>query len=443
MIIVLGSFSRGTKWTVVASVMGLVAGGIAVALIPEDGFRIWFKELAVGLGLAGVISAVALVERDSIDRPEYYGLLLLSTSGMMFVGSSRDLILLFVGLQLVTFGVYGLVLVVETDKVIEAGVKYFLMGVLGEAIFIYGLSFLYGLTGKLELSALALPAGGPGITAIILVAVGLAFKISAVPLHMYAPDVYEAFPVALSAYAVTVPKVAGFGALMSIVASTGADPSWRMVFWIMAVASMTIGNIGAVRQINVRRLLAYSTISHSGFILMGLTAWGWGESSGLDSSIFYLIAYCFMSFGAFALLDGMGERLDEISGVARTNPLRGFALLVMMLSLAGIPPALGFWAKIYIFYSVIKTHLYGLAFIGAINAGIAVYYYVKVVRASYMGERKEAVSRSGWGLAVTATVLSAFIIVAGVYPAGFAKLSSKCGKEIVQTLSPSGETAQR
>jgi NADH-quinone oxidoreductase subunit N len=452
---------------------GLVGGGVALALqgdLPAtsgplvlDGMAFYTRWLALAAG--GVLMLLTWRGVEGRTRPEYVGSLLLALVGLMFVGLSGNLVLLFLGLELISIPTYILLYIGRPGgSSQEATAKYFYLSILASAMFLYGLSFLYGLGGSMQIAAIgggfgnmfAEPGGTASIAGVALVLIfgGLGFKIAAVPFHFYAPDVYQATTNTNAALLSVLPKAAGLVALVRllIVAMPGLEPmGWRIAMAV-AVLTMTLGNVVALWQDNLRRLLAYSSIAHAGYMLIGLTV---GLASlearpqyfdGVAAMLFYLAIYAVASLGAFAVLarlSGSGRQLssvDELAGLARSHPLSAAAMAVFMLSLAGIPPLAGFWGKLAIFAAALSVDVHAevaalgslrswfiiLAVIGVLNAAVAAAYYLRVVGAMYFRLPLAAPpAEGGRGSAVAVLVCAAGVLALGVFPASLHQESSR------------------
>lgn len=429
------------QWLLWVSLLGVVAAGVANGLIPTQEAplmqgMIRFDEIAkvfnfvflLGCGLALVLAADYLV-RQGIARGEYYALVLLSTLGAMFMGSSADLLMVFLGLETLSIPLYILATFFRrSSSSQEAGLKYFLLGAFSSALFLYGIALLYGATGTTQLSAMAqektslLLYAGVG-----LLLVGLAFKAAAVPFHTWAPDVYEGSPTSATAFMAVAAKAGAFAALLRVFAfalpPTLVD-SWTLLVGVLAVLTMVLGNVVAVVQLNLKRLLAYSSIAHAGYLLIAVAS---AQSATLmepatSSLLFYLLIYTLMTLGAFGVLlvaEGKRENLSmtDLGGLAMRHPWVAAAMAIFMISLAGLPPTAGFFAKFYVFSSAIQAGELGLALIGVLTSVVSVYYYLRVVYYMYM--RPAAVERPMHisTLALAGIALAALaVLVLGIYP---------------------------
>src|SRR5438067_11099439 len=375
-----------------------------------------------------VLMSDRYLQVEGASPGEYYFLILCSTLGMMVMASGIDLISIFIGLETMAVSFYILVGFIKPNpRSNEAGVKYFLLGAFSLGILLYGMSLMYGLSGTTSLRdmALAFPRLGRDlrlVLAVILVVAGMGFKIAAVPFHMWAPDVYEGAPTPVTAFLSVGSKAASFAMLLRIflegLPSMNAD--WRLLFEVLSIVTMTVGNIAALTQTNVKRMLAYSSIAHAGYVLIGVVA---GTPRGVSAMLIYLLIYSFMQLGAFALIvlmrrrDVVGDELKDFSGLSFRNPLAAFAMLLFMLSLGGIPPTAGFMGKFWLFGAAIDAGYYGLAVIGVLNSAISLYYYIRIVVFMYL--KKEAIGSepvASPSLTVALAVAIAATLVLGVYP---------------------------
>ncbi len=357
-----------------------------------DGVAIFFKIF--------ILIATALVLLISIDyvrsfrffRGEYYFLVVMSALGMMFMASAQDLLSVFVTLEFSTFGFYILVAYLREDqKSSEAGLKFFILGVFAAGLLAYGISLVYGETGTLVFSEMTATPGSYGLAiGFILIFAALGFKIGAVPFHSWIPDTYQGAPTPVTAFLSIAPKGAAMVILirMFYVALATFKPMWVLLFIVISIVSMTYGNIVAIAQKNIKRLLAYSGIAQIGNVMIGLAA---GTKRGSDAILFYLLTYLFANLGAFAVVVGVSNQIksDEIedyNGLNRRSPFLAAAMLIFLLSLAGVPPLAGFIGKLYIFVAAIEQELYTLLIVGLVNIVISMYYYLIVVKKMYINE---------------------------------------------------------
>lgn len=392
-----------------------------------DELALFAKRLFLGAGMLSVLAAMALYDRPYRKRsPEYHFLLLASLLGMLVLVSARELLLLFVAFELMSIPLYILTGFRKRDEGgPEAALKFFLVGTVSSAIVLYGLSFLYGITGSTEIGTIAVqlaagrePLVGLGLA---LVLAGLGFKIAAVPFHMWVPDSYQAGSTPFVAWLSVAPKAAGFIVIVRLYLE-GVGPG--ALIWLPAMAglaSLTIvaGNLMALPQQNIKRLLAYSGIAHIGYMLMGLAA---VSANGIAMVLFYLVAYLFGNMGAFFVVQAVGssegsDSIDAYRGLAQRSPVLALTMLIFLLSLGGIPFVAGFWAKLYVFWAAVDRGLYWLAFLGAVLTVVALYYYLVVASRMYIDApaRTEPV-RIGAPLVVAIAICVAGVVLMGVYP---------------------------
>ncbi len=428
------------------SLLGVGAALVANALIPAQSEplvqgMIRFDEISKYLNLVFLLGsglALALadqyIQRQEIARGEYYTLVLISTMGAMFMGSSADLLMLFLGLETLSIPLYILATFFRRRPASqEAGLKYFLLGAFSSALFLYGIALIYGATGSTQLVAIGSALSGAlATTPMILYAgvglllVGLGFKAAAVPFHTWAPDVYEGAPTSVTAFMAVAAKAGAFAALLRVLAF--AQPAlaegWTALVGALAVLSMILGNVVAVVQLNLKRLLAYSSIGHAGYLLVAIASTQGSAMLGAAESslLFYLLVYTLMTLGAFGvviLAEGRGENLSlgDLSGLAARHPWIAGAMAVFMISLAGLPPTAGFFAKFYVFSAAIQAGQLGLALVGVLASVVSVFYYLRVVYYIYMRpvEVERPLHLSPLALASIAFAAVA-ILVLGVYP---------------------------
>jgi NADH-quinone oxidoreductase subunit N len=363
-----------------------------------DAFALFMKALVLLGSAVAILIGMRYNEEQGIARFEFPVLVLLATTGMMVMISANDLITLYVGLELQNLALY-VVAAFDRDspRSSEAGLKYFVLGGLSSGMLLYGLSLVYGFAGTTAFADLArLLAGGgpvsPGLViGLVFVVAGLAFKISAVPFHMWTPDVYEGAPTPVTALFAVAPKLAALALFVRVLIAPFGPliGEWRQIVIFLAIASMVLGAVAAIAQHNVKRLMAYSSIGHVGYALIGLAA---GTAAGIRGVLIYLAVYLFMTVGAWTVILCMrrqGRMLEEIAdlaGLSRTHPALALALAIFMFSLTGIPPAAGFFAKLYIFLAAIDARLTGLAVIGVVTSVVGAFYYLRVVKVMYFDE---------------------------------------------------------
>jgi len=404
---------------------------VAHGLLAVDRFGLFFKGLFLVAAAGTVLMSTRYIAVEGVSPGEYYFLVLCATLGMMIMAGGIDLISIFIGLETMAVAFYILVgFIKPSQRSNEAAVKYFLLGAFSLGILLYGMSLLYGLSGATGLRAMAPVFVGQErdprlILAIILVVAGVGFKIAAVPFHMWAPDVYEGAPTPITAFLSVGSKAASFAMLLRIFieglsASPALGADWRLLFYALAIVTMTVGNVAALTQSNIKRMLAYSSIAHAGYILMGVVA---GTTRGIAAILIYLFVYAFMQLGAFTVIvllrrrDVVGDELKDFSGLSFRQPAAAFAMLLFMLSLGGIPPTAGFMGKFWLFGAAIDSGYFGLAVIGVLNSAISLYYYIRVVVFMYLKKDtlgSEPTSSPALNIALVVAVVATLVL--GMYP---------------------------
>ena len=394
-----------------------------------DSFARFMKVLTLVSSAAALILSFDYMRRAKALKFEYPVLVLLSTAGMLMMISANDLIALYIGLELQSLALYVMAAIQRDDaRSSEAGLKYFVLGALSSGMLLYGASLIYGFTGSTGFPAIAAAAKAGGaqnigvIVGLVFLLVGLTFKVSAVPFHMWTPDVYEGAPTPVAAFFSAAPKVAAMALLMrvTLAAFEGAKPQWQQVVTALAIASMVLGAFAAIGQSNIKRLLAYSAIGNIGYAMIGLAA---GSPEGAQGVVIYLVIYAAMTLGAFACVlamrraQGMTEDIDELSGLAQTNLGLATLLAILLFSLAGIPPLAGFFAKFYVFLAAVKAGLWPLAIVGVLASVIGAYYYVRIVKIMFFDAPRErfAAVQPKVGLVIAVTGLLVLLYV--VWPA--------------------------
>ena len=431
-----------TGWLVATGDDGTAFRGAFIS----DGFARFMKLLALtGAGFA-LLSAFAYFQEQDTLRFEYPILIMLSLTGMFMMISAGDLIALYVGLEMQSLALYVVAAIRRDDlRSSEAGLKYFVLGALSSGMLLYGASLIYGFTGTTAFAGIAahvktLAPGGAAasiglVFGLVFLLTGIAFKISAVPFHMWTPDVYEGAPTPVTAFFAAAPKVAAMALLIRVVlgAFPGAITQWQQILVFLAIASMLLGAFAAIGQTNIKRLMAYSSIGHVGYALVGLAP---GTPEGVRGVLIYLAIYVAMTLGTFAGILSMRrghkmvEDISELSGLARTNPALAFMLLILMFSLAGIPPLAGFFAKFFVFTAAIKAGMYGLAVIGVLASVVGAYYYLRIVKVMYFDnpaagfQPMPAALRLVLGLSVLA------VLVLGVYPAPLSDAAARAAQSL-------------
>ncbi|WID96769.1 NADH-quinone oxidoreductase subunit NuoN [Bosea vestrisii] len=393
-----------------------------------DGFARFMKVLTLIGAAAAIVLSADFLRRDGAMRFEFPILVVLATVGMMMMISANDLIGLYVGLELQSLALY-VVAAFDRDnpRSTEAGLKYFVLGALSSGMLLYGSSLVYGFTGTVSYAGIAeaVKGGHPGIGLIIglvFVAAGVAFKISAVPFHMWTPDVYEGAPTPVAAFFASAPKMAAMAMTVRIFvgAFPGALHDWQQIIVFMAIASMALGAFAAIGQSNIKRLLAYSSIANMGYALVGLAA---GSAAGVQGVMTYMAIYLATTLAAFACVLMMNrggkpvEEIGELAGLSRTNGWMAFAMSMMMFSLAGIPPLAGFWAKWYVFLAAIEAKLYVLAVVGVVTSVVGAYYYLRIVKVIYFDDAKPAFDKGDAGVRAVLLISAVFVLVLSLLPA--------------------------
>jgi len=392
-----------------------------------DGFAKFMKALTLIASAGGVILSLDYMRREGISRFEYPILIVLSTIGMMMVISANDLIALYLGLELLSLSSY-VIAAFDRDNVrsTEAGLKYFVLGALSSGMLLYGASLVYGFTGSVSFPVIAsVLQGSAGIGAIVglvFVSAGIAFKISAVPFHMWTPDVYEGSPTPVTAFFAAAPKMAGMAMATRVFidAFPGILVQWQQIVVFISIASMALGSFAAIGQRNIKRLMAYSSIGNVGYALIGLAA---GTQQGIQGVAVYMAIYLAMTLGTFACIlslrrgNVMFENVEDLSGLARTHPVIAFCLGMMMFSLAGIPPLAGFFAKFAVFNAAIEADLVALAIIGVVTSVIGAYYYLRIVKVMYFDEPAERYDAQPAGVRLVLGLCSIFVVLFGIVPA--------------------------
>ncbi|NOY89165.1 MAG: NADH-quinone oxidoreductase subunit N [FCB group bacterium] len=364
-------------------------------MITCDSFGVTFKLIFDVTALLSLLIAHRYMISKGINRPEFYALLLISTMGMMVMANTTDLIVIFLGLEIMSVPLYVMAGFAKRSLwSSEAGIKYFIMGAFASSFLLMGIAFIYGASSTTDLRRIVadfhfIMSNSPAymLTGMALILVGFGFKIGAVPFHSWVPDVYEGAPTPVTAFFSVGPKAAGIAALLRIFIFGFANVMMlSTVFWVLAVLTMSVGNILALKQNNIKRLLAYSSIAHAGYILVALTV---GGNDAISAAIFYLVAYIMFNLGAFAVVTLMETRsgcksdFSELVGLAKVHPYLAAVLTLFMFALAGFPPTAGFFGKFYIFSAAIKSGYIWLAVIGMLNSFLSVYYYLRVVKTSY------------------------------------------------------------
>ena len=425
----------GTAFMVSYWFMGLSRPAFS-GLYTLDTYGSFWKLLLILVAALVIVLAKAHLKLEEIDLGEFYAFILLSLSGMMVMVSGTDLLVIYLGLELMSISLYVLAGFKRFERrSLEAAAKYFILGSLSSGILLYGISLLFGRTGSTTLTGIregiaGLPVGDPVLLlAVMLLIVGFGFKVAAVPFHMWTPDVYEGSPTTVTAFMAVASKAASFGALVRVFmeALGGIKADWQMALLVVCIATMILGNVVAIVQTNIKRMLAYSSIAHAGYALIGLVV---ADAAGIAGVLLYLALYAFMNLGAFAVVTMLrkggleGDEIDDFSGLAKRSKWAALVMLLFMFSLAGIPPTAGFIAKFYIFMAAVGAHMAWLAVLAVIFAAVSAYFYIRVVMVMYMREPGEAVGTPGHDVQLVASpaviavllVAAAGVVFLGVFP---------------------------
>ncbi len=401
-------------------------------MVIVDGFAVFINVLLLVSGLLGIAVAYDYLKRMGLERGEYYTLLLFSVVGMMLMGQASDLIVVFIALELLSIPLYVLSAFARTEaNSQEAGLKYFLIGAFSTGFFVYGTALVFGVTGTTSIYGIlqAISSSPPGLLLMVgaaLLLIGFGYKVAAVPFHMWAPDVYQGAPTAVTAFMASGAKIAGFAALLRVFATTfpSLTPNMTDVLWGLAALTMIVGNLTAIAQTDIKRMLAYSSISHAGYILMAFVPYGNKEMMPVSvaSGLFYLASYVVTNFGAWAVVialeksEGRGLAIADYAGLGRKHPALAASMTIFMLSLIGLPPTIGLMGKFYLFRAAIVSGFTGLAVIGALTSLISAYYYLRVVMFMYMRDGEPETAREPW-LNFTITLTAVVAVLVNIVPA--------------------------
>ncbi len=391
-----------------------------------DSFSILMKTITLLFCILVLLSSKEYIKINNIDKIEYPIIILTSVLGMMLMISSYDLIVFYLGLELQSLSLYILASFKrENEKSTEAGLKYFVLSALATGLLLYGSSLIYGFTGStnFEIISKKLDADNIGaVFGIVFIIIGLAFKVSAVPFHMWTPDVYEGAPTSVTSFFAIVPKIAALTVFIRFmyVPFLNVIEQWQMIIVFISIASMILGATAAIGQKNIKRLMAYSSIGHMGYALAGLAP---GTNAGIQSTIIYLIIYLIMNLGAFGCIFMMKrentfyENINDLSGMSKNHPLLALSFLIILFSLAGIPPLAGFFAKFYIFMAVIESEMYILAIIGLLTTVISAFYYLRIIKIIYFDKPKKPFELNyDWGLRISLILSSVLVLIYFIYP---------------------------
>jgi NADH-quinone oxidoreductase subunit N len=415
------------------------AEGTAFAgMIVNDSFSLFFQVLFLAAAIITILLSMHYFRENTGILGEFYALLLFAVLGMIFMVKAADLLMVFIGIETLSLSVYILSGCLREDRRSgEAALKYILLGAFSTAFLLFGIALIFGATGTTNLTEVAAQIAAKNILtdwmlllAMAMLLVGVAFKISLVPFHMWTPDVYEGAPVPVTAFMSVGVKAAALAVFLRVflLALPALNPTWRHLLIALSVLTMTVGNIIAISQENIKRMLAYSSIAHAGYLLIGMIA---GGETGVSAMLYYLVVYTFMNLGAFAVVIAFGHKgednlaIGDYAGLGSRSPWLAFAMTVFMLSLAGIPPLSGFMGKFYIFSAAVKEGYIGLAVIGVINSLISVYYYLRVTVMMYMKKpEREITTAPARASLIVALVIAVFLTLQiGLFPSFYLELA--------------------
>jgi NADH-quinone oxidoreductase subunit N len=415
-------------------------------MVQIDGFSVFFHVLVIAIAAVVILSSFEYMAVQGMRAGEYYALILFGAVGMALMTSAVELVLIFIALEISSIASYVLTGFRRKEaSSAEASLKYFLLGSFATAFFLYGVALMFGATGSTNIDQIsaALRSGPIPLLAFVAVAlmfVGLGFKVAVAPFHVWTPDVYEGAPAPIVGLMSTAPKAAAFAVLLRIVFVIDVPGKFWLV-WISAALSMTLGNIGALVQNNVKRLLAYSSIAHAGYLLVAFAA---APVIGTSAVMFYTASYAAMNLGAFAVVThfaNSGERyvsMEDYEGLGRTAPLLAATLTIFLLSLIGIPMTGGFFAKFYVFSAAVKSNLIWLTIVGVLNSGVGAYYYLRIIVVMYMREARKPVpvTRVPFPLGIALAACMAATLYLGLYPSGILHYAQGSGQQLVQKTLP-------
>ncbi len=438
-ILMIGVFiKKGFKLVYFLTIIGLIFSIILVLNQPDevkkvfnnsfvvDSFSIFMKVLTLSFCVFVLIFSKDYLKKNNIDKIEYPIIILSSVLGMMIMISSYDLIIFYLGLELQSLSLYILAAFKrEDERSTEAGVKYFVLSALASGLLLYGCSLIYGFTGSTNFGVIStnlVTANTGAVFGIVFIIVGLAFKVSAVPFHMWTPDVYEGAPTSVTSFFALIPKIAAISVFIRFmyVPFSNVLIHWQTIVVFLSIASMILGAVAAIGQSNIKRLMAYSSIGHMGYALAGLAT---GTNQGIQSTMIYLTIYLVMNLAAFGCIFMMKrenefyENINDLSGLSKNHPMFAFSFLIILFSLAGIPPLAGFFAKFYIFLSVIEAQMYTLAIIGLLTTVISAFYYLRIIKIIYFDKPKKPFDEMYDWTFKGILILSTFLIfVYFIYP---------------------------
>jgi proton-translocating NADH-quinone oxidoreductase, chain N len=413
----------------VATIASKAKGETFAGLFVVDGFALFFKIAILAAAALSLLLSQDYLEKERIARFEFSVLVLLATLGMMMMVSANDLMSLYIGLELQSLALYVVAAFHRTDvRSTEAGLKYFVLGALASGLLLYGSSLVYGFAATTSFDGIAaafhtgtdaLPATGV-VLGLVFVLAGLSFKVSAVPFHMWTPDVYEGAPTPVTAFFSVAPKLAAFGLLVRVMMEPFGSlvGQWQQIIVFVSLASMVLGAFAAMAQTNIKRLMAYSSIGHVGYALIGVAV---GNKDGISAVLIYLVIYIVMNIGTFACIISMRRQgqavtsIADLAGLAKSSPGVALALAIFMFSMAGIPPLAGFFGKLYVFRAAVEGGLYTLAIVGVLTSVVGAFYYIRIIKLMYFDQADEPLDRGmarevGWVTAATALIVALFFI---------------------------------
>jgi NADH-quinone oxidoreductase subunit N len=418
-----------------------------------DQFGIFFKLIITGAAALIILASVEYSGKFPNFKGEYYALILLSAVGMMLLVGTTDLISIYVALELSSISLYALASYLKDQKSSEAGLKYLLLGAIASAVILYGMALVFGVTGTTRLGEIARAVSGPALLhnpallmGVVLLATGFGFKIACVPFQMWVPDVYEGAPTPVTAYLSVASKAAGFGVILRVFFSAFGDAAWLSLDWavlfaVLSAVTMTVGNVMALAQKNIKRLLGYSSIAQAGYLMVGLASLGVPTAArtlGESGLLFFMASYALTNLGAFIAIIAISQKInsddiDAYAGMGKRSPLLASALSLCLFSLTGLPPTAGLIAKVIIFNGAVQTGLLWLVIVAVLNTCISAFYYLKVVKAMWFNPApsEEKVSTKSWTLAVALTITCLGVFVFGVIPGPLASFAQAAAKILI------------
>jgi len=465
LVIVLNLFSVNKRWLSVVCLAGLaVAGGFTISywgkdsqvlfnnMLAIDNFALFFKFLFLVIAALVILASIHYAAKFADFKGEYYTLVLVSTLGMMLLASATEMVSLFVSLELTSLPLYALVAFLKNQKSTESALKYFFIGAISSVVLLYGMIFIYGFTGTTQLAEIVSNIRNLGgierdssyglLLGVVLLIVGTGFKIAAFPFHMWVPDVYEGAPTPVTAYLSVASKAAGFAIILRVFYTALNLPlwlrnDWGMAFAVLAVIGMTAGNIWAIPQTNIKRMLGYSSIAQAGYLMLGIATIGLasaGGTQGQSGLLFFLAGYTVTNLGAFLAIIAISENtgsdaIEDFAGMGKRSPLMAMALSFCLVSLIGIPPTAGFMAKFYLFSAAVQQDLLWLVIIAVINSVISAYYYLKVVKVMWLDEPKlEVNQKTSIPLGIATVISCLLVLLLGIAPMFLMRLAEIAAK---------------